>query len=56
MGVVSSFEVATIDQIHRLITDRGLNPRARAELVARSVEVIIAPTEPDLDSRDRPRD
>jgi DeoR/GlpR family transcriptional regulator of sugar metabolism len=55
-GVVSNFEVATVDQIHRLVTDSGLDPRARAELAARSVEIIIADTEPDLDSRDRSGD
>jgi len=52
-GVVSNFEVATIDQIHRLITDSGLDPGARAELAARSVEVIIADAEPGLDGLDR---
>jgi DeoR family transcriptional regulator of aga operon len=44
-GVVSNFEVATLDQIHRLITDNGLDASARAELAARSVEVLIADDE-----------
>ena len=48
-GVVSNFEVASLDQIHRLVTDSGLDPRARAELAARSIEVIIADTAPDPD-------
>jgi DeoR/GlpR family transcriptional regulator of sugar metabolism len=43
--VVSNFEVATLDQIHRLITDNGLDASARAELAARSVEVLIADDE-----------
>ena len=50
-GVVSNFEVATIDQIHRLVTDGGLDPMARDEMIARSVEVTIAGTESDRDSR-----
>lgn len=52
-GVVSNFEVATVDQIHRLITDGGLDTSARAELAARSVQVLIAGSEPSLDDRDR---
>ncbi|RMF38202.1 MAG: DeoR/GlpR transcriptional regulator [Chloroflexi bacterium] len=41
-GVVSNFEVASLDQVHKLVTDKKLNPSAFAELAARSVEVIIA--------------
>jgi DeoR/GlpR family transcriptional regulator of sugar metabolism len=41
-GVVSNFEIAKIDQIHRLITDEGFDPRAQAALTSRSVEVILA--------------
>lgn len=52
-GRVSNFEVATINQIHRLITDDGLNASARAELAAHSVEILIAGTEPGLDDRKR---
>ncbi|MDY6875425.1 MAG: DeoR/GlpR family DNA-binding transcription regulator [Chloroflexota bacterium] len=44
-GVVSNFEVATLDQIRRLVTDDGLAPAARAELEARSVEILIASAE-----------
>ncbi len=44
-GVVSNFQIASIEQIHILITDRQLDPSARAELAARSVKVIIAGTE-----------
>jgi DeoR family transcriptional regulator, fructose operon transcriptional repressor len=40
-GNVANFEVARIDQIHRLITDDGLSPQARAALEGRSVEVIL---------------
>jgi len=46
-GVVSNFEVATIDQIHRLVTDDQFDAAARADLVAHSVEVFIASTGPD---------
>ena len=52
-GVVSNFEVATIDQIHKLVTDDGLNATARAELAAHSVEILIAGTEPGLDDHGR---
>jgi DeoR family transcriptional regulator, fructose operon transcriptional repressor len=45
-GIVSNFEMARLDQIHLLVTDEGLNPSARAELAARSVEVMIASTGP----------
>lgn len=45
-GVVSNFEVASLNQIHRLITDDGLDAGARASLVARSVEVLIAGPNP----------
>jgi DeoR family transcriptional regulator, fructose operon transcriptional repressor len=41
-GVVSTFEVAPIQNITRLITDEGLDPVARASLAARSVEILIA--------------
>jgi len=41
-GVVSNFEIATIDQIHRLVTDDGLDVSARAELAAHAVEVFVA--------------
>ena len=51
--VVSNFEVATIDQIHRLVTDDGLDPLARSELASRSVEVLIAGEEANLGERDR---
>lgn len=52
-GVVSNFEIATIDQIHRLITDEGFDASARAELADHSVDVLIAGTELVLDDRDR---
>ena len=41
-GNVANFEIARIDQIHRLITDEGLSPQAQAALAGRSVEVILA--------------
>lgn len=52
-GVVSNFEIATIDQIHRLITDDGFDASGIAELAAHSVDVLIAGNELDLDDRDR---
>jgi DeoR family fructose operon transcriptional repressor len=44
-GVVSNFEVAKIEDIHRLITDEGFDARALAALTARSVEVYLAGTD-----------
>lgn len=41
-GAVSNFQVAHIHDVARLITDSGLDPDARAELVAHSVDVLIA--------------
>ena len=51
-GRVSNFEVATIDQIHRLVTDDGSNDSTRAELAAHSVQVLIASTGQAADDRD----
>lgn len=51
-GLVSSYPIASIDQIDILITDSSFPEAARAELEARSVEVIIAehnPTSIDSD-------
>ncbi len=41
-GVVSNFEVARWDQVHTLVTDEGFDARARAELGARNVRVLVA--------------
>jgi len=41
-GVVSNFEVAKIDEVHFLVTDDKFSARARAELEARNIKVIIA--------------
>jgi len=41
-GVVSNFEVARIDEVHTLVTDAKFSARARAELEARTVKVIVA--------------
>jgi DeoR family fructose operon transcriptional repressor len=51
-GVVSNFEVATIDQIHRFVTDDGFNASARAELAAHSVDVLIADPGQAAEDRD----
>ncbi len=45
-GVVSNFEVAKIDEVHMLVTDDKFDTRARAELAARNVKVLIAGAEP----------
>jgi DeoR family fructose operon transcriptional repressor len=41
-GVVSNFEVAKYNQISKLIIDDGLNEDTLHELIARSVELLIA--------------
>jgi DeoR family fructose operon transcriptional repressor len=45
-GVVSNFEIARLDQIHSLVTDKGLDARARAELATRNVRVLVAGAKP----------
>ena len=40
-GVVSNFEVAPINQIHRLIVDGGLDASARSSLVEHDFEILI---------------
>jgi DeoR family transcriptional regulator, fructose operon transcriptional repressor len=41
-GNVANFEIARIEQIHRLITDEGISPQAVTALNGRSVEVLRA--------------
>jgi DeoR family transcriptional regulator, fructose operon transcriptional repressor len=41
-GNVANFEIARIEQIHRLITDEGMSEQACTALAGRSVEVIRA--------------
>jgi len=41
-GVVANFQIATIDQIDKLITDEELDPAATEALTASSVECLIA--------------
>ncbi len=41
-GTVSTYEVAPIEAIHGLITDKDLSPAAREELASNSVEILIA--------------
>lgn len=41
-GAVSNCEVATLDRIHTLVTDRALPADARAALEARSVRLLVA--------------
>lgn len=45
-GVISNFEVAKIDEVHLLVTDDKFSARARAELEARNIKVILAGAEP----------
>ena len=45
-GVVSNFEVAKVDQIHKLITDDGIDAGAYDALVSQSVDVVI--TDPQI--------
>ena len=40
-GVVSNFEVAKMDQIHKLITDDGIDSGAYDALVSQSVDVVM---------------
>ncbi len=39
-GVVSNFDIASLDQVQMLVTDEGLEPGARADLAARGLAVI----------------
>jgi DeoR family fructose operon transcriptional repressor len=41
-GVVSNFQIATIDQIDKLITDEGIDPTTLDTLAAHAVEIHIA--------------
>lgn len=41
-GVVSNYELATLDQLHTLVTDAQLDAAARAELTQHTIEVLIA--------------
>lgn len=45
-GVVSNFQIASIDEIDILITDEGFDPSAIDELAAHSVETLIAAVSP----------
>ena len=40
-GLVSNYEVAKVDQIHKLITDNGIDSGAYDALVSQSVDVVI---------------
>jgi DeoR/GlpR family transcriptional regulator of sugar metabolism len=41
-GVVSNFEVARFDQVHRIITDAGIGDTVIEALSERNVEVVVA--------------
>jgi len=42
-GVVSNFQIATIDEVDALITDEGFDPSVVETLAAHSVEILVAP-------------
>jgi DeoR/GlpR family transcriptional regulator of sugar metabolism len=50
-GIVSNFEMAQLDQIDMLVSDTKLDPGAKAELEARSVQVRLAGLEPASNGR-----
>jgi DeoR/GlpR family transcriptional regulator of sugar metabolism len=52
-GVVSNFEIASLDNLDAVVTDAGLAPDARAALAARSVRVIQAGATSDDDGNNR---
>lgn len=41
-GIVSNFQIASMDQIDMLVTDDGLSEMAREEMAERGVDVLIA--------------
>jgi len=43
-GVVSNFQIATIDEIDKLVSDEGLDSSAVESLAAHNVESLIANT------------
>jgi DeoR family fructose operon transcriptional repressor len=43
-GVVSNFQVATINQVHKLITDESFGASAMGDLAKYSIEVLVART------------
>jgi DeoR/GlpR family transcriptional regulator of sugar metabolism len=42
-GVVSNFQIASIDEIDKLITDAQIDPATLESLASHSVEIIVAP-------------
>jgi DeoR family fructose operon transcriptional repressor len=46
-GVVSNFQVASIDEVDLLVTNEKFDPSAIEELAAHSVETVIARTQVD---------
>ena len=45
-GVVSNFQIASIDEVEKLITDEGIDPSAIESLAEHSVESLIAAANP----------
>ena len=49
-GVVSNFQISTIDQIHKIITDEAIDPSTLASLASHSVGIHIASKNSTRDS------
>ena len=45
-GVVSNFQIATIDEIDKLITDKEFDPAACEALTARGIEILTPQSTP----------
>jgi DeoR/GlpR family transcriptional regulator of sugar metabolism len=45
-GVVSNFQIATIEEINKFVSDEGLDASANASLGAHSVECVITAVNP----------
>jgi DeoR family fructose operon transcriptional repressor len=54
-GVVSNFEIAPLKRVSVLVTDSGLPRRARADLRARSLRVLVAAIEEGPNGHQPPR-
>ena len=48
LGVVSNFVSASIDQVDILVTTKGVNEEFIAQLEEEGIEIIIAPSSPDI--------
>jgi DeoR family fructose operon transcriptional repressor len=53
-GVVSNFEVASLEQINTLITDDGIDQEAYSQLISQSVDILITHSKPNQEGRADP--